>query len=120
MKLKIGDFLVFFAIICLIIYSFKIKNKFPLKYVEIITPFKTLTLPLTDNKKVTVRGKLGKFVIEIKDKKVRVISSKCAHKICIKTGWISNSNEYIACVPNGILIKLVGVKEKKIYDFITQ
>jgi hypothetical protein len=121
MKLRKGDYLIYAFVIVAVIYSFKISEKFPLNYVEVVTPYKELIFPLKQDKVITVKGTLGTLTLSIKNGKVRVIKSSCLNKICIKTGWITCSGEYIACVPNHILIKLVSRKPvDKRYDFITE
>ena len=55
-----------------------------------------------------VAGDLGNSTLEIKQGKVRFISSPCRAKICVHAGWIQSSGQLIACVPNGVLVELVG------------
>ena len=82
---------------------------------------KKLFLPLNKNNIMRIKGKIGLLTIEIKKGRVRVVKSSCANKICVKTGWISRNGEYIACVPNQVLIKLVSKKKnKEKVDFITK
>ena len=76
-------------------------------------------LELNKNKDLLVNGAIGECLIRIKDKKVRVIHSQCPQKICVKTGWISKSGEFIICVPNKIVIKIDGEKQDH-FDVITQ
>jgi hypothetical protein len=49
---------------------------------------------------------LNNIVIEIKNKKVRVLKSNCTQKICVKTGWIEKYTEFIICVPNNLKITI--------------
>ncbi len=121
MKLKPADYFIFFIVVILIVFSFRLVKNISTDYVEITTPYKRLIFPLKKDKVFTVKGKIGFLKIQIKNREVRVLEADCPNKICVKTGWIKNGNEYIACVPNGILIKLIsGKSEKKSYDFITK
>lgn len=52
------------------------------------------------------------MTIEILDHKVRVLRSTCPDKLCVKSGWLKNSNAAIVCVPNRIVIHY-----KKFPDF---
>ncbi len=119
-----GDFFViifFLSLSFFLFYSFSFhKNKS--KFVEIVTPYKKLVFSLNKNKTIKIKGKLGYLIAEIKDRKVRVISSSCPNKICVKTGWIKKVGDMIVCVPNGVIIKIVGnINEKeKDVDFITE
>ena len=44
------------------------------------------------------------------DKSIAFEKSDCPDKICIKTGRISYPGESAACLPNGIIIKIVSDK----------
>ncbi|MBN1226721.1 MAG: NusG domain II-containing protein [Deltaproteobacteria bacterium] len=57
---------------------------------------------------ITVKGTLGPAKIEIQEGRVRMISSTCPHKTCVKSGWISHQGQLICCVPNRILIRISG------------
>lgn len=46
--------------------------------------------------------------IEIDGTSVRVIDSTCYDHICENTGSISKSGEVIVCMPNKLLLKIVG------------
>ena len=55
----------------------------------------------------TVEGLLGDVVIEIKDKKVRVVKENSPKNICSKEGYISDSTKPLICLPNKVVIKIV-------------
>ncbi len=44
--------------------------------------------------------------IEVKDGKIRILSSDCPDKICMHKGFISNRSENIICIPNKLIIKI--------------
>ncbi|MGC8972091.1 MAG: NusG domain II-containing protein [bacterium] len=67
-----------------------------------------LRLPISQNRIVKVSGPLGTSIIEIKDNKVRMLSSPCPDKLCVKEGYISKPCQVIICVPNRIVIKIEG------------
>ena len=52
----------------------------------------------------------GKMLIEIKDGKIRVARSDCAHQICVRVGWIAHSGEAITCVPYKTVIEIGSAK----------
>lgn len=39
---------------------------------------------------------------------IAFISSDCPDKVCVKTGRLYRIGEYAACLPNGIIIKIVS------------
>lgn len=65
---------------------------------------------------VEVEGRLGKSVIEISNGGARFVHSCCPNHLCVKRGWVSKSGDMIACVPNGIIVRIIGKCE---YDGIT-
>jgi hypothetical protein len=69
--------------------------------------------PLEAEATVRVPGPLGETVVEIKDGAVRVVSSPCPEKICIKTGRISKPGQWIACLPNRVFISIRGRKSEQ-------
>lgn len=69
--------------------------------------------PLDSETTVHVPGPLGDTVVEIADGAVRVISSPCPEKICIKTGRISKPGQWIACLPNRVFISIRGRKSEQ-------
>lgn len=44
--------------------------------------------------------------------------SDCPDKICIKTGKISKPGQFAACLPNGLLLKIVIDEDKRDADMI--
>lgn len=65
---------------------------------------------------VDVAGRLGNSELQIAAGKVRFVASPCTNKYCIHSGWLSHSGEIAACLPNGVLIEVVGGHKK--YDAI--
>lgn len=73
-------------------------------------------LSLDEDKIISVKGIIGYTQIEIKNKKVRVISSPCKNKDCIKQGWVDKGT--IICLPNRVIIR-IGKNKKEMIDGIT-
>ena len=74
---------------------------------------------LHTNQTLAVPGPLGKTVVIIHDGTVHVSESPCSAKICIKMGEISHVGQLIVCVPNKIVIRVIGDEELP-YDAVTQ
>ncbi|NCB41364.1 MAG: NusG domain II-containing protein [Clostridia bacterium] len=47
------------------------------------------------------------------DGQIAFIESSCPDKICIHTGFLQTVGQYAACLPNGIMIKIVPNKERR-------
>ena len=69
---------------------------------------------LTKDQIIHVNGDNGETEIEIKKSKVRVLSSTCKNKDCIKRGTIEREGESIVCLPNKVVILIKGSGEEDI------
>ncbi len=67
----------------------------------------TYELPKNGYRDITVKGD-GINIVRISPEGVCVIDSDCKQKLCVHQGWIKNSNGVIACLPNGLLVQIVG------------
>lgn len=67
-----------------------------------------ITVPLSSHRRFTVHGPLGDSVVEVRNGRVRFISSPCRGKQCIHSGWLSHAGELAACLPNGIMVSVLG------------
>ena len=66
---------------------------------------------LSVDRVIEIPGILGESIIEIKDGEVFFITSPCPNKYCIKMGPISKNMATNACIPNGIILQIVGEKK---------
>ncbi|MDR1307091.1 MAG: NusG domain II-containing protein [Treponema sp.] len=57
---------------------------------------------------VDIPGPLGNTVVELRDRRARVISSPCINQTCIASGSIHRRGQWIACLPNGIFVSVEG------------
>ncbi|MEX2442506.1 MAG: NusG domain II-containing protein [Alkalispirochaeta sp.] len=69
----------------------------------------TWLYPLDRERVVVPLEQAGTCEITISDGTVGVTASDCPQKICISMGNISRPNQWIACLPHGVLIDVVGV-----------
>ena len=67
---------------------------------------------LSENRVIPVKGKLGITQVEIKNGKARIRHSPCKNKICIKAGDIQYADRLIACIPNRIVVRVIGEKQR--------
>jgi hypothetical protein len=65
-------------------------------------------LSLQEPRTVHIAGQLGDTVVEIKDQQVRFVSSPCPNKVCILHGWFNLQGEVMACVPNDVIVEILG------------
>ncbi len=83
--------------------------------VEIRSAGRNLTLPISDDQRVTVEGFIGVSEIELAGGRARFIGAPCRNRVCITTGWLATGGDFAACAPNGVSILLRGSER---YDAI--
>lgn len=70
-----------------------------------------LTIDLNIDSEYTVDGELGDVVLEVKDKKIRVKKENSPRNICSREGYIGDSSRTLICLPNKVIVKIVGENE---------
>ena len=75
---------------------------------------------LSENKTVELTGPLGITMLEIHDGEARVISSPCQNKNCVRMGPVQRAGETIACIPNHILVRILGKESNETPDAVTR
>ena len=68
----------------------------------------TIRFPLDQDQKTHVKGPLGLTEIEVKNGRARIIRSPCKNKVCIKSGYIRYADRLAACIPNRVVVRIVG------------
>ena len=76
-----------------------------------------LTLPLHKDRIIQLEPFGVSMVVEIRDQKVRVLSSSCRQQICVRKGWTAQVHNPIICIPYKITIDITGADPG--YDAIT-
>jgi len=71
-----------------------------------------IELPLDTSRRIEVHGPLGDSVVEIKNGRVRFVSSPCRGQQCVHTGWLAHAGELAACLPNGVLVSIEGARAR--------
>ena len=67
-----------------------------------------LTLSPSEDGIREVTGPLGVTRIEVRERRVRVLSSPCPQKLCQRAGWIGSAGEMVVCLPNEVVVRLPG------------
>jgi hypothetical protein len=68
----------------------------------------TVALDQGVNKVFSVKGKENVKFHLFEDGSICFEESDCPDKLCIKTGKISKPGQFAACLPNGLLLKIVS------------
>jgi hypothetical protein len=74
---------------------------------------------LSTDQTLAVSGPLGNTLVTIHHGEVHVADSPCRAKICVNTGNISHAGQLIVCVPNKVVVRVIG-EEASPYDAVTQ
>ncbi len=64
------------------------------------------------NEYLDVQGVNGITRVHLEEGRVRVEESACPDKICVNTGWTNSLAKPIACLPNRVIVKVVGGTEE--------
>ncbi len=75
-------------------------------------------MELFEERQITVEGAIGKTVVAVSQGKVQVLASDCPLQICVKTGRIDKVGDTIVCVPNRVVVRVIG-RGKVNFDLIT-
>ncbi len=113
MRIKLSDYFAIITSITIItlFLIFSLENQSLNKQAHIVSMDSEWYYPLDENKTINIEGPLGTTIIEIQDDSARVIESPCPDKICIHQGEIHESGQWIACLPNQVLITIKGKTE---------
>lgn len=68
--------------------------------------------PLSEDRMIPVKGRLGITEVSIEKGKARIRHSPCTNKICIKSGDIQYADRLIACIPNRVVIRVIGKSQR--------
>ncbi|MDT3843631.1 MAG: NusG domain II-containing protein [Bacillota bacterium] len=63
--------------------------------------------PLDQDTEFEIQSIAGRVHFIIKDGKAAITESTCPDKVCVHTGWISQSGELIVCLPNQVVVTVL-------------
>ena len=121
-RIKIADiFLILLFVVTIIYFSlnFFVKNKSPVKQVIIESGKNIWYYQVDKDKEIKVEGNLGESTIKIQDGFVSFENSPCPNKLCVLSSAISKNGEWIACLPNGVFVRIEGEDENTELDGIS-
>ena len=76
--------------------------------VIIEAPDGTSVVPLGDDAELRIEGRVGVVEVVVRDGGVRVEEADCPDSVCVHTGTIDSPGSVIACVPNGVVVRIGG------------
>lgn len=72
--------------------------------------------PLGTNKEIDVAGPIGSTHVHIENGSVAITDSPCENKICVGMGAISQKNQWVACLPNSVFVRIAGLADGEALD----
>ena len=119
---KVADILLILLFVVTIIYfslNFFAKNKSPVKQVIIESGKNIWYYQVDKDKEIKVEGNLGESTIKIQDGFVSFENSPCPNKLCVLSSAISKNGQWIACLPNGVFVRIEVEDENTELDGIS-
>ncbi len=71
---------------------------------------------LDKDQKLQIPGPLGITYVHIENHSVRIEDSPCENKLCIAMGAISQANQWVACLPNKVFVRIESGAQKDEID----
>jgi hypothetical protein len=75
------------------------------------------TAPLGADRTVVLPGPHGETVLAIHHGRAYIATASCPNKICMGMGEVSRQGELLACVPNGLLLRVEGDSGDEVRDY---
>lgn len=111
------DILIIAVIVLAIVLSFVIKSFSKENLVaEIYFDGKVvdkINLSAKEEKEI-ITGQNNKTVIIAKDGEIYFSSSCCEDEICVKSGKLNKNGDFASCLPEKVVVKVVGEKDENI------
>ncbi len=108
----IGGIVVLIAIILLVMQLGKSEGR---NVLVIINGQENKTFNLNEDIIYKIQHDDGEWnTLEIKDGHVRMIDASCPDKVCVKHKSMHYNGEKITCIPNKVILKVIGGEESKL------
>lgn len=72
---------------------------------------RSLLYSLDEDRTIELAGPLGKTIVVIENRRVRVTEDPGPLQICVQDGWIERGGEWLICLPNQVFIRLEGARD---------
>jgi len=75
-------------------------------YVEITGKSGEWIEALDADRVIEVPGPIGSTFVHIENGRVAITDSPCENKLCVGMGSISEANQWVACLPNEVFVRI--------------
>lgn len=76
------------------------------------------TVSLDKDRLIEVENADAHNLLEVKDGSIRMIEASCHSQTCVHTGARSSGGQTIVCLPNRVVVKIVGAPSEEGVDII--
>jgi hypothetical protein len=112
LQLRPGDWLVAFFFVALAVGSFWFGGLMSPReqalgnlIAEIVVDNRqATTLDLAKPFDLVVHGAVGEMLLQVANKRIRILRSTCPNQVCVRQGAIYRPGEMLVCVPNRVVI----------------
>ncbi|MCK5877780.1 MAG: NusG domain II-containing protein [Candidatus Marithrix sp.] len=66
----------------------------------------TQSINLQHPQQIIIQGAIGESKIEVLNNQIRFVKSPCKQQYCVHAGWLTETKNFVTCLPNQISIKL--------------
>lgn len=78
------------------------------------------TYPLDTDQVITIEREATTNVVTIEGGTASMTSSTCTNQICVNDGSINTVGQQIVCLPNRVVVEIIGNETEKEFDAISQ
>ena len=75
---------------------------------EIRSGYDTHIVHLDENRTFYI---IPNVIFEVRDGRIAFIKSDCPDQICVRAGFIGQAGQMAACLPNGLVLSLLGAED---------
>jgi len=65
-------------------------------------------IPLDRDAHIPLSGPLGPIDLEVRAGAIAIVHSDCPNQLCVAMGWKRGEGDMLACVPNGLVVRIEG------------
>lgn len=78
------------------------------RYVQITGDSGEWIAPLDRDAEYPIPGPIGTTIVHIHEGHAAIVESPCANQLCVLSGAISEPNQWVACLPNKVFVRIIS------------
>ena len=112
-KVRIVDIIIILAVAGLTVFAFYIAYMRPQGTSQVLIRGDAgeWVYPVNAEETIVVKGPIGDTTVRIHGNSAWIESSPCDNYTCIAVGSVSKQGEWVACLPNNVLLIIHGIND---------